>query len=473
MLPEPEAPEPEDEAPPIHYHYTPPPGLVGELAVWLWNQAYRPMDAAVVASSLIVMAGICGRQFQIRGTGLNLYMMVLSRTGSGKEQMSLGTSKLFNSLIQPPRSVGSDIAIPGFEAAREFQGPADLTGRGLERVIAEHKTHSCFSVFGEFAYKLKSMCAENANMGDQQLQRMLLDLFMKSAEGSMYMGTKTGDKLKDTPPINSPAFSLLCESTPLNVYEVLDRSLIASGLLPRFIVLENLKPTVENDIYEQYLQPPERLKGQIQNLMLRVFDLVREQDQRQQVVFANKAYAKEFERWCEYKRSHGDERMAELWTRCYINTVRVAGLVAIGVDWTTPTITNEILDWARGLVVHSIEAMVRKFEKGDTGTVDKRNIDIDNEQTKSYDHMSKMFRNYLAKRGDQYDLARSEQIITRAYINLFAKAATKHYQHRSGVSTAVDLVLKTMEDEGKIQAVRLQHDGAGKAAGKAYKIIRP
>lgn len=63
------------------HSYEPPKGLVGELAKFIYSAAPRPVVEIALAGSIGLMAGVCGRAYNISGMGLNQYVMLLANTG--------------------------------------------------------------------------------------------------------------------------------------------------------------------------------------------------------------------------------------------------------------------------------------------------------------------------------------------------------------------------------------------------------
>ena len=92
--------------------YVPPPGLMGEIAKFIHAAAPRPVPEIALAGAIGLMAGICGRAFNVSGTGLNQYILLLAPTGTGKEAAATG----INSLMKSIRS-----EVP---ASEKFIGPA-------------------------------------------------------------------------------------------------------------------------------------------------------------------------------------------------------------------------------------------------------------------------------------------------------------------------------------------------------------
>ncbi|WBF76964.1 hypothetical protein PSV3_00262 [Septimatrevirus PSV33] len=80
--------------------YSVPPGLVGEIAQYIYAQAPRPVPEIALAGALGLVAGIVGRAYNISGTGLNQYVLLLAPTGTGKEAIASGIDKLMAQVIR-------------------------------------------------------------------------------------------------------------------------------------------------------------------------------------------------------------------------------------------------------------------------------------------------------------------------------------------------------------------------------------
>jgi hypothetical protein len=82
------------EVKPLQRHkatqYDRPPGLLGELATFIYAQAPRPVAEIALAGAVALMAGICGRSYNVSGMGLNQYVMLIADTGTGKEAIAGG-----------------------------------------------------------------------------------------------------------------------------------------------------------------------------------------------------------------------------------------------------------------------------------------------------------------------------------------------------------------------------------------------
>lgn len=91
-----------------------PEGLLGDIAEYFYESAPRPSKLISIAGAIGFFAGIVGRGYNISGTGLNQYILVLAPTGSGKEAMASGIDRL---IVEIRKQV---------PAVSDFMGPAEI-----------------------------------------------------------------------------------------------------------------------------------------------------------------------------------------------------------------------------------------------------------------------------------------------------------------------------------------------------------
>ena len=91
-----------------------PPGLIGEIAHFIFDAAPRPVAEIAFAASVGLMAGLVGRAYNVSGTGLNQYLLVITPTGRGKEAIASGISKLTKAVQKH---------CPGIS---DFEGPGEI-----------------------------------------------------------------------------------------------------------------------------------------------------------------------------------------------------------------------------------------------------------------------------------------------------------------------------------------------------------
>ena len=106
----------------LTYNWTLPQGIMGEIAEFIYSAAPRPVQEIALAASIGLMAGVCGRQYNVSNTGLNQYVLLLAKTGVGKEGASSGIDRF----LRKVRDLGNVPAI------MDFIGPAEIaSGQAL------------------------------------------------------------------------------------------------------------------------------------------------------------------------------------------------------------------------------------------------------------------------------------------------------------------------------------------------------
>lgn len=335
--------------------YTLPPGLIGEIALHIYGSAPRPVEEIALAGAIGLMAGLCGRAYNISNSGLNLYMLLLAETGHGKEAMASGIDALFSAVENLCPTI------------HDYRGPGTIaSGQALLRFLSNKR--SVVSIIGEFGWKFKAMASDKANSGDMALMGFLLDLYLKSGSTQKLAPAIWADKDKNLDPIIAPAFSLLCESVPSVFYQVVKENVIKAGLLPRFIIIDSRKP-------RPYLNanvgkpPSQDLQSRIAALAIHcnkqavekkttIVDIAPEARVRldQLDIFTT-----------DIINNSKIDILHQLWSRVHLNVLRLGALVAIGVDFDKPTITLEIFNWACDLVVHSTYCLLDRFDAGEIG----------------------------------------------------------------------------------------------------------
>jgi hypothetical protein len=349
------------------FEYQPPPGLIGEIANFIYSSAPRPVPEIAIAGAIGLMSGVCGRAYNVSGTGLNMYTLLLSMTGAGKDGMSNGIDKLMESVYAVTPE------------ARHFIGPAEIASpQALLKYLA--KTSKSFvSLIGEFDTKFSDMTSIRASSNEKGLKRTLLDLFNKSGCGKTLGSIIYSDKDKNTEAITAPAFSILGECTPEGFYEILDEKLIKSGLLPRFTIIEYSGDRVPLNKNHLHSVPSPQLSDRFSALCAHAL-MLNNGNNVEQVQLSDdcKQLFSEFDVFCDTEINTAENEMSrQLWNRAHIKALKLASLLAVGCNYINPVIDFACANWALSLVVSDINNLLERFENGKVGVTSAQN-----EQTK-------------------------------------------------------------------------------------------
>jgi hypothetical protein len=332
-----------------------PPGLVGEVAQYVYATSIRPVPEIALATAIAFVAGIAGRAYNTSTrAGLSQYIALLAKTGTGKEAAASAISRLLMTVR------------PKIPAAMEFMGPSVFaSGPALHRILS---SKPCFvSVLGEFGLLLQKLSNKNANTADLTLKKTLLDSYGKSGYGDMLQPSVYSDKEKDVAAIASPNITILGESTPESFYDALDASAVTSGFLPRFFIIEYFGERPERNT-NPGVPPSEGLLNRVAEVI--TYALTAQANNTCMPVMEDthgKAVLDAFDKECDGNmRGHGDV-LAEVWNRGHLKALKLAALIAVGVNPHQPVVTQGIAEWAVALIRADSTRLAARFRAGDIG----------------------------------------------------------------------------------------------------------
>ena len=356
--------------------YSFPKGLVGDVAQYIFDSSIKPAKEVALAGAIALCAGIAGRAFNISGSGLNHYLILLARTGRGKEGAATGIDNIIGEVQKK------------YPTADQFMGPANFaSGQALIKSLDSKR---CFvSVLGEFGLMLQQMCDHRANPALVMLKRMLLDIFGKSGHNKILRPTAYSDSEKNTKLVQSPNVTILGESTPENFYESLDESHIAEGLIPRFSIIEYTgirNPTNPN----KGMMPSDKLVSDVGTLVT----IASTNDQSN--IVNPVAMNSEAEKMMNAFDVEADNKInccnsggvdSELWNRAHLKALKLAALIAVGINPHIPIISPEVAQWAIDFVKREIFGIVKRFQTGGLGSGEKRQ---DSEVLRLFEHFQNL-----------------------------------------------------------------------------------
>lgn len=337
-----------------------PPGIVGEVAQYIYQTAVRPVPEIALAAAVACVAGIVGRSYNISGTGLNQYIVLLARTGTGKEGATTGIDNLIAAIR------------PQIPMVDQFIGPSTFaSGPALVKVLDERP---CFvSILGEFGITLQQLCDPRANTADKTLKKVLLDLYGKSGWNKVLRSSVYSDKEKNTRIVQAPNVTILGESTPETFFNGLSTVHIAEGLIPRFSIVD----------YRGERPPRNRNAGQPPSA-----DLVRRFAELITVALTTSGnntcapvsmlteavdLLDRFDTECDAKiNKAANEVDSQLWNRAHLKALKLAALVAVGCNPHSPTIDAGIAQWAIDFVRHDVSVIYERFKEGNVGTSESK-----------------------------------------------------------------------------------------------------
>lgn len=386
------------------------------------------------------MAGIAGRSWNIPGSGLNLYIVLVARSAIGKEAMHDGISKLICAAVEQ---------FPGAEDYADFTDY--VSGPALIKAVSQNP---CFvNVAGEIGHKFLAMSKGN-DPGMRSFQKMLTLLYSKSGQHGITGGLSYSNQDNNVASTRGVAFSLIGETTPNKFYESITDDMMSDGLMSRFCVIEyagdrppwNAAPVQ---------QPPKALVDHMV-LVLRHAELLQLSGNIPLVAFAPDAGAllDRFKAECHDAiiAAGDDESQRAVWNRAHLNALRVAALLAVGNDPFAPAVSVEQAAYAVNLVRHGASAFLRRIRAGDVG----EGSDGGREQK-----VLELCREFLTLPADKmpFDLKDGERmrqafIVPRNYLQRRTQRLAAFGKFKHGHTTALNVALKTAVTNGNLMEVK-------------------
>jgi len=424
--------------------YGKPPGLVGEIANFTYEQAWKPVKEIAVIGSLGLMAGIAGRSYNASGYGLNLYLLLLAKTGRGKEAISKSYEKIF------------DAVAPMMPTIRAFKGPGDLaSGQALLRYMSEHQSKSFVSVFGEFGPMLKRITSPTAIGADLMTQKVMLDFYSKSGRSGRVDPTAYSDAERNTKSIQSPAFSFVAESAPKWFDILADEGMIETGLLPRFIIAQYDGIRVPSNEAGPLIYPNQKLCESIMALAEQSFrNIDANLPYQMPIADSAKSLSRHLDKECDHTiNTSNEDVICELWNRVHLNTIKVAGLIAVGINPYNPVIDSESWGWAERFVKYNLAKLQSKFGEG--GALANYGNSESNEVKKIEDSIVK----YLitdAKELKSYGVPQTlhrARVIPWAYFSRKLVRVKPFKDSKIGATNSIKRAVANLIDNGDLQEI--------------------
>lgn len=440
---------------PIAGGITTPPGFTGDLVRFVYASAPRPVTEVAIVAALGLLAGVCGRQWYISGTGLNIYLVLVARSGIGKEAMHRGISKLIHACRKqfpnPDRFVSFD---------DYASGPALIKG-----CLA---SLSFVNVVGELGHKFYAMANAKDNDASRSLRRVMTNLYSKSGPGAIAGGVAYSNQDNNAKIDVSVAYSLVGETTPAKLYESLTADMMSDGFLSRFNVMEYAGDRPEKNP-APLEQPSDALVQHLVGIMQQAQTLLTSENfQPVQTDDAAAAQLEAFERECDgaIREAGDDEARRQMWNRAALKAMRIAALLAVADNHLFPLIMVQHVEWAIQLVRHDISVFSKRLSSGDVGeaTDDARERKL-----------LQIMREYLASPPlESYKVPenlRPAGIIPRFYIQRRIGSLPAFRNHKLGSVKAMEDALRSLASSGFIHELKDKtlEDSYG-FHGKAYAV---
>lgn len=431
-----------------------PPGLVGDIARFVYNAAPRPVKEVAIVAALGWMAGVCGKVWVIPGSGLNMYIILVARSGVGKEAMHGGLGALTHRLREGAPLAGQFVDFNDFAS-----GPA------LAKACAGNS--SFVNVAGEFGRKLQRL-ANNAGDGPMQsLRTVMTNLYQKSGPASIAGGITYSAKDSNVASISGVAYSMIGETTPDTLYASLTESMMEDGFLSRFTIIEYTGHRPQSNPF-QNLVPPTDLVDRCQKLChLAANGIGNHTRINLQRTQGAAAVMDAFDAECDAQiNSSEDESWRQMWNRAHLKMVRIAGLLCVGDNPEAPVIDVPHCEWALDVIRRDIAIMTKRLESGDVGQGDN---------ARERKLLSLVHEFLTQPLGPSYGVPAAMQrdaVVPRKYLQMRTSRVAAFNQHPFGAKRALDDAIQSCCDSGYL--AEMPKDKAGEAytfMGRCFRVV--
>lgn len=433
-----------------------PPGFIGGLSKHFYRNSYRPVREVSIIAALAIMSGICGKSWNINGTGLNAYYILISRSGIGKD----GLYDSINALIEQMERDGA-VYMNQFLDHNDY-----VSSQALIKGILEKP---CFlNLWPEIGQVIKDMAGFGSHStNSRNMRKLLTQLYSRSGKGSIVGGMRYSDKSNNIDGVSGISYSLIGETTPETFYESLTDEMMENGFVSRFLCIEYRGNRPQANKTEKVTLNNE-LSSYLSQLSLSATDLIN----RNVVVDITidpvaKKYLDDFDSECDKQiNANTDEGIRQIWNRAHLKVLRIAGLLAVTDNYMIPVITEIHAQWAIYLINMNTKVFLDRYENNEIGMV------TDNTRHSAFKTAIKQYLRgepkWLSARSDYI----RDGLFDRIFLNnvLSKKACFKN--HRLGATRAINDTLEEMINCGVIMEIPIMDDKTRKGfRGKLYQIL--
>ena len=347
MDPEPEQPEMAAiEAADTLIDLCSPPGLVGDIIDWMEASSDRPNRALLLGAALTFVGTLTGRKFATPSNlRSNSYVVTLAPSGHGKDHAITRIKALAT-------AAGLD----------RYVGPARImSASALRKLVAREPAVGCY--MDEFGGFMGQIHDRRAGMHNAMIRFDLLEMF--SAAGTFFAGAEYAGEAATK--VFAPNFSISGTSTPESFWSSLSSLSASDGLLARLILLDvtgpkpaRVKPRLSpNDVPPDLIDAVRGLAERGGNLASISSDRAPKAVTVALDADAEAIDARNIEELDGAESSTNPEAMPFL-NRVREHALKLALVVAVGCDPSSPVITGPVLDWAYRLARLSAAILIRE-----------------------------------------------------------------------------------------------------------------
>ena len=361
----------------------PPAGTkLEKLCRWIYDASFCAVDEISIITGIAAFAGLFGHQYNVSGTGLNLYLMLIAKSGVGKNAINDCLDRLQKRVEEYSGSggAGGGFCVEKGKSDGSMQIYTFMTQQyyassaALMSLFAEDNRRSVVSVWSEFGQKLKQFSVARADSRMAEMKQLLTSIYDKSGKDAYIGGIKYSNKTNDKVVKDSFAFSIIGETTPGAYEDGINSSMAEDGFLSRFITIEYNGDT-ENNVYHTENKPDVPLE--ILELFHAVFYSTADHGIKVEMTEDAKWIYTEFLNHKDKMLSGVDnEAIRQLWSRAPLKALKLAALLACGENLDDPTINGAHLQWALEVLRYSIQKLFKRINETGLATAEKASVQL-------------------------------------------------------------------------------------------------
>lgn len=323
-----------------------PPGLVGEIAKAILDNAIRPQPMFAVSGALAAVSIASQNYYRCAymGGSINLYQTQVGGTASGKDGPRKAIKKIF-----------SEIGMANLVPESVASGPALLRSLANNQVLG--------FMPDEFGLLLQTALNDRGSVHLKDMVSEMMRLY--SLGDSIHTGKRYADADNNIPEIRRPFVNMLGSTTPSELSEALSVAQVDNGFLNRilYVEAEHEKPAKRRGTFPGYSKT---LLNRIRGLSAFAGGIPASVRQPETIYFIKAAEdaLNDFDDLCDQKH---EGEFGAIWNRAHENTIRVAGVIAVGIGGQ-PNVTLEIAQWAINFVTWCTHNMIRHLEENLSGS---------------------------------------------------------------------------------------------------------
>jgi len=321
------------------------PGLVGDTVREIVETSQKPQPELALLNTLAALGAVFGRRYASpMDTRTNIYAVGIAVTAAGKDHSRRFIKRLM-AAAQLDSFLGEDTII---------------SGAGLLTSISKRPAQVMH--LDEFGMLLEAITDTKGASYMKAASKVITEMY--STSSNIFFGGQYADKKTDTIKIPSPNLCIYGTTTPEKYISSLNKSVVASGELNRFIVI---RPAIDRPTRRRYMgsaSPSSQLTSQWAALV--------SAPTPNHSLFTPDAIpvswaGLEDRLWdmglYEDSQIANNATTGALWGRYRENVIKVAMIFAIARNPVVPIITGDDLDTAEAIVSQAVTYAVELAEE--------------------------------------------------------------------------------------------------------------